>query len=98
MIFHIGRKKAQYYNNLLIKADIGLHEQIAEKLTRILPRNAEILDLGAGEGALSERLADLGFHVTAADKDEENFKSTRVTFTQINFDLPGEIESFTDGH
>lgn len=98
MTFYIGKKKPQHYNNLLIKADLGLHDQIATELLGTLPKNAKILDLGAGEGALSERLADLGFHVTAADKDEENFKSTKASFTKINFDSLEDIQVFTEKH
>jgi cyclopropane fatty-acyl-phospholipid synthase-like methyltransferase len=97
MIF-FGKKKPQYYNNLLIKADLGLHDQIAKKIQTELEPNATILDLGAGEGALSSRLSDLGFKVIAADKDKDNFKCKKSDFFQINFDNPEELALFVKQH
>jgi cyclopropane fatty-acyl-phospholipid synthase-like methyltransferase len=92
----IGKKKPEYYKNLLIKADLNLHEQIAAKVQNKINVGGKILDLGAGEGALSERLFDLGFHVIAADKDEENFKCKNVIFSKINFDKSDEISNFVE--
>lgn len=94
----IGIKKAEYYKNLLIKADLNLHDQIAEKIQKNIPLGGQILDLGAGEGALSERLSDLGFHVTAADKDDKNFKCKTAVFSKINFDNGDEINAFVLKH
>jgi SAM-dependent methyltransferase len=96
--FFIGRKRQQYYKDILIKADMGLHEQIAEIILSEVPPGGKILDLGAGEGALSARLSDLGFQVTAADKDQENFKCTQANFSRINFDSPEEIAKFVAQH
>jgi 2-polyprenyl-3-methyl-5-hydroxy-6-metoxy-1,4-benzoquinol methylase len=90
----IGRKKSEFYKKMLIKADLNLHHQIAERIQNEIPAGGEVLDLGAGEGALSERLSDLGFHVTAADMDEKNFKSKKAIFTKINFDKLDEISVF----
>jgi SAM-dependent methyltransferase len=93
-----GIKKSEFYKGLLIKADLGLHEQIAKKIQSEVPPGAKILDLGAGEGALSARLSDLGFQVTAADKDQDNFKCKQVKFSKINFDSPDEITEFVAQH
>jgi cyclopropane fatty-acyl-phospholipid synthase-like methyltransferase len=93
-----GEKQAEYYKGFLIKADLGLHEQIAEKIQSEVTPGGKILDLGAGEGALSARLSDLGFLVTAADKDQENFKCPQVNFSRINFDSPEEIAQFVAEH
>lgn len=92
------RKKAEHYCGLLIKADLGLHEQIAEKIKNQVPPNSRILDLGAGEGALSARLSDLGFQVISADKDQVNFKCKKSKFFCINFDLIDEINGFVEAH
>lgn len=89
-----GKKKIQYYNGLLIKADLGLHEQIAEKIRLLVPIGAKILDMGAGEGALSARLSDMGYQVTAADKDRSSFKCKQSCFSCINFDVADELEKF----
>jgi 2-polyprenyl-3-methyl-5-hydroxy-6-metoxy-1,4-benzoquinol methylase len=92
----IGRKKPEYYKNLLIKADLNLHDQIAEKVKKEIHSGGKVLDFGAGEGALSERLSDLGYKVTAADKDEENFKCRNAIFTKVNFDNSEEILKFVE--
>lgn len=96
--FYFGRKLPQYYNNLLIKADLGLHEQIAETLVPLVPPQSRILDMGAGEGAMSERLADLGFNVVAADVNKAEFKSEKASFVCIDFDSNDAIETFVQEH
>ncbi len=90
----LGKKISEYYNGLLIKADLGLHKQISDTLLKEVNPCGKVLDLGAGEGALSERLSDLGFEVTSADKDSENFKCKRASFHQVNFDNADEIDHF----
>ncbi len=93
-----GKKKPQYYKGLLIKADYGLHEQIAEKIQTEVAIGSKILDLGAGEGALSSRLSDLGYKVTAADKNSEDFKCKQSHFSCINFESSEEISQFVAEH
>ena len=95
----IGKKKLEYYKGLLIKADLGLHEQIAAKISEVFPPpGIKILDFGAGEGALSARLCDMGFEVTAVDIDQENFKCLQAPFFCVNFDQPQEIAEFVLQH
>lgn len=94
MIAFWGKKKLEYYNDLLIKADLGLHEQIERKILALLPLGSKILDLGAGEGALSARLSDAGYQITSADKDREGFKCEHANFTCIDFDCPDAVEKF----
>nr|WP_288499264.1 methyltransferase domain-containing protein [uncultured Pseudomonas sp.] len=98
MKIFFGVKSSQFYKKLLIKADFGLHEQIAEVVSKKAPSGGSILDFGAGEGALSERLFDMGYKVTAADKDAENFKSKNCDFFSINFDKPDEVDDFIQEH
>lgn len=93
-----GRKSPEYYKKLLIKADFGLHEQIARKVSAKISKGSRVLDFGAGEGALSERLFDMGYKVTAADKDAENFKSKNCDFFPVNFDRPDEVDFFVKKH
>jgi len=83
---------------LLIKADLNLHSQIAEKIKATVPAAGQILDFGAGEGALSARLCDLGYEVTAADKDESSFKCKQAKFSCVDFDSADEITRFVDAH
>ena len=51
----IGKKKLSHIK-VYLSADEGLHEKIAEEILHRVPKGGIILDLGAGEGALSERL------------------------------------------
>ena len=52
------------------------------------------MDLGAGQGALSQRLVDLGYNVISVDKDESNFKCRGAQFIEANFDELQDVESF----
>lgn len=56
----IESKEIRYYKGIRIKADWGLHEQIAGICVKHLCKDAKILDFGCGEGALSQRLYDIG--------------------------------------
>ena len=93
-LLHWGHKPVQFYQGLMIKADLGLHAQIAQMLRRELPGGGLVLDLGAGEGALCARLADLGYRMVAADKKADDFKCSRAAFECLDFDRPKEIEAF----
>ncbi len=61
------------YRGLRIFAAPGLHHRVAELAREHLPARARVADLGAGTGALSLRLADQGFRVTAADLVADNY-------------------------
>lgn len=93
-IFFFGRKVPEYYENLLIKADKGLHDQIASMIQIYTNPGVRLLDFGAGEGALSLRLANLGYHVTAVDMEEQLFKAKGIEFRRIDFNNPLEVDSF----
>lgn len=75
------------YKGLPIYAAPGLHEAAAELLLSAAPTNARVLEFGAGSGAMSLRLTDLGFRVTASDLFPESFKPTEVPF--VAADLNG---------
>ena len=96
--FFIGKKKAMFYQDLLIKADLGLHDQIADKILETVPKGHNILDFGAGEGALSQRLFDLGYAVVAADMNEVDFKAKGPLFNKIDFNNRQEVEHFLNEH
>jgi 2-polyprenyl-3-methyl-5-hydroxy-6-metoxy-1,4-benzoquinol methylase len=88
------------YRGLPILANRGLHEHVAAMLVKSLPPGATILELGAGSGALSLRLADHGFNVTAIDYVAESFRAThdliRFVQTDLNQKLPEEMASRFD--
>ncbi|MFA5455715.1 MAG: class I SAM-dependent methyltransferase [Sulfurimonas sp.] len=92
--YFFGKKTVEYYKGLLVKADLGLHGQIADKLIQHLPLGSRILDFGCGEGALSQRLSDLGYSVIAADMNYNDFKAKGIEFKKIDFNQRDEVETF----
>jgi 2-polyprenyl-3-methyl-5-hydroxy-6-metoxy-1,4-benzoquinol methylase len=70
----------------LVRALPGTHERVVEIARRYAPAGARVLDLGAGSGALAERLQAAGFQVIAADV--ENYFELKSEFVQLNFDDP----------
>lgn len=61
------------FEGVAIHAAKGVHEYAASLVRAGLPAGARVLDAGAGSGALSARLAGLGFNVIAADLDATSF-------------------------
>lgn len=61
------------YRGLNVFAYPGLHAFCAGLLRERVPPGSEVLELGAGSGAMSLRLADLGYRPTAVDVVAENF-------------------------
>jgi 2-polyprenyl-3-methyl-5-hydroxy-6-metoxy-1,4-benzoquinol methylase len=81
------------YGGLKIHALPGLHEYVAQQLATALPKGASVLELGAGTGALSLRMADMGYRVTATDAVTENFRALdRATFIQMDLDREFGVE------
>jgi len=69
------------YKGIPIFAAPGLHEAAAALLCEVVSTATRVLELGAGGGALSERLSDLGYAVTASDLFAERFApADRVPF------------------
>jgi cyclopropane fatty-acyl-phospholipid synthase-like methyltransferase len=92
----VGKKKFEYYKGLLVRADTGLHDQIAAIVKKKLPNGGRIIDFGCGQGALSLRLHDMGYEMLAVDIDPEDFKCKEVPFEQLNFNNKSEIEGFLE--
>lgn len=64
------------YRGLRIHAAPHLHTYCSSLIKRIgLPERAKVLDIGAGEGAFSQRLIDEGFEVTAVDSRDDQFRA-----------------------
>ena len=82
---------ANSYKGHAIHALPGLHDFLADKVVGHCEQGSAVLDLAAGSGAMSLRLQDLGFKVTATDYVSENFKLESVPFIQA--DLNGNFAS-----
>ena len=78
------RKQPHYYRGLLIHADEGVHEDVAELLTQAVGAPATVADIGAGAGALSRRLHDAGYDVTAVDVDADKWLAHEVPFRVLD--------------
>ena len=73
------------YRGLPIHSLPEKHERVGELLEASLPKGSHILDLAAGAGALSLRMQDLGYKVTACDYVKENFRlHETVPFQRVN--------------
>ena len=83
-VFNGGRMAG--YRGLPIFAAPGLHETAADLLAGVIAPAARVLELGAGSGAMSLRLADRGFRVVASDLFAESFKPDAIAFrtTDLN--------------
>lgn len=79
-------KQLEYYKGILIHADTGMHEQAAALVAHYVPSGARVLDVGAGAGAFSQRLADAGYAVTALDVDPEKWLPPEIPFLKLDID------------
>lgn len=63
------RDLGRYYKGVPIHAADGVHEAAAEAASLRIGSSGNILELGAGSGALTQRLIDQGHHVVPVDLD-----------------------------
>lgn len=94
----IGSKPIERYKDLIVRADLGLHEEVLDVLQARLGNGAHILDWGSGEGALSQRLVDAGFQVTAVDVRAEDFQCQAASFVAIDFNDREAVARFVAEH
>jgi SAM-dependent methyltransferase len=83
-LFTTEAKKYEYYNGLLIHADTYLHEQALNLVKKYIPKGYTIIDIGAGAGAFSQRLADNGYIVTGTDISADEWTLTTIPFIQLD--------------
>jgi SAM-dependent methyltransferase len=78
------------YRGLKIHAAPQVHSYCISLVKRLsLPQRANVLDIGAGEGAFSQRLIDEGFDVKAVDAWDDRFRATaEFQRVDLNTDFP----------
>lgn len=64
----------------------GVHDCVVKSILNIASpnKNISILDVGAGQGALSKRLHEAGFKVSACEFNKDNFVYDKVEFKEAN--------------
>lgn len=88
----------EQYRGLGIFAFPGLHAFCAERLQALVAPGADVLELGAGSGAMSLRLADLGYRVTAVDIVADNFQpcgAARFVAADLNGEFSSQLGRFS---
>jgi len=70
-------------------ADIKRLDFITEVLRSNLPANAEVLDVGCGNGVISRSLGEKGFHVQGVDVSPKAIEKARSLnkFSHVKFDV-----------
>jgi len=67
----------------------GVHEQFLNFFNeRAELEGLKILDVGAGEGALTQKLHNMGHHMQACDYSPQAFKFTPVKCDEVDVTLP----------
>jgi 2-polyprenyl-3-methyl-5-hydroxy-6-metoxy-1,4-benzoquinol methylase len=85
----------EQYREATIHAHPGLHQELAEIFARHVSVGAHVLDVGAGAGAFSLRLRDLGYEVEALDVDPSKWTASDIPFRILDLNQ-GLAASVTD--
>jgi SAM-dependent methyltransferase len=86
-----GGSSQNTYGDLEMMALPGIHEEVMDAVARYLPPGSRVADLGAGAGAMSARLLDAGYEVTALDIDPGIFRVRGAGFTRCDLSDPEEV-------
>ncbi len=74
----------------------GVHEKVSDLVKRYVRKGSHILDIAAGEGALTYKLVKMGYNVVPADINIEQYKLSQPKPLKIdaNKSLPFKDGSF----
>jgi SAM-dependent methyltransferase len=90
--FTTRAKESEVYTGILVHADAGVHSEVAELVSSIAGRGARVLDVGAGEGALTKRLLDAGYAVSAVEADVSQWRVPEVEPVVVDVQQPFAAE------
>lgn len=96
------RKPAQFYQQLRMKTDTNLHIQLEAMIARWVPidrqsgQRPRVLDLGCGEGALAQRLFDLGYDVIGVDVEAGQFKASGPELIVADLNDPAVVDRLVE--
>ena len=93
--FSIKSKKIAYYKGFTIMSDPNLHEQVLTIIKKNIPKGSKIFIFGSGEGALDQRLKDLGFEIFSSDIDSKNFKAD-TEFIKADFNNCSDMQDIVN--
>jgi SAM-dependent methyltransferase len=85
----------EQYRGIPVHAVSGCHKAVVDIVKRKVSNGGMVLDLGAGQGALTQRLLDEGFSVKAFDMSCLNWGVSKVKC--IEYDLSGDLMPLLDG-
>ena len=75
------------YKGIPISAAGNAHAEVLGRLRQLVPPPASVLDIAAGHGALTARLLDAGYEVTANDLDPSRFRP-KIACQTIDLNRP----------
>lgn len=80
------RNKGVYsYNGIPVHCCFGVHEYVSEKVRHLIHRGAKVIELGAGSGALTTRLMQLGYaDVRAIDLSRHGWAAEGAEVTEMD--------------
>lgn len=81
-----GARTAEHYRGIPVHAAPGVHAAAAEEVRAAIGTAGRVLDLGAGQGALSQRLSDAGYDVVAVDLSDANWAAPDVQCTVVDIE------------
>lgn len=74
----------RYYKGIPIHAAVGLHEAVADLIKQHCLQGSQILELGAGSGAMAQRLYDMGYSVHAVDLDASTWACPHIPVQELD--------------
>lgn len=83
-----------FYDGLRIQADVETHHFAVEYAKTHFPNHCKVLDIAAGEGALTKQLLDIGFQVSCTSWNERS--NVAVPTYRLNLDYPFSTKNIGD--